>query len=52
MVMCVVAVLCSFLGALGCCFGYILILSASGLASEPETQSKAGEMVVKVFEMH
>ena len=48
-VMYVVAVLRSFLGPLSCCFGFILILPASGLASEPELQSKTGEMVVKVF---
>ena len=30
--------------------GYILIISASGLASEPETQSETGEIMVKVFD--
>ena len=35
-----------------CCFGYILILSSSGLASEPETQSETGEIMVKVFDTH
>ena len=33
-----------------CYFGYILIISASGLASEPETQSETGEIMVKVFD--
>ena len=32
--------------------GYILIISASGLASEPETQSETGEIMVKVFDTH
>ena len=35
-----------------CYFGYILILSACGLASEPETQSETGEIMVKVFDTH
>ena len=36
-----------------CYFGYILIISAaSGLASEPETQSETGEIMVKVFDTH
>ena len=51
-VMYVVAVLRSFLGPLSFCFGFILILPASGLASEPELQPKTGEMVVKVFKTH
>ena len=35
-----------------CYFGYILIISACGLASEPETQSETGEIMVKVFDTH
>ena len=41
-----------FLGSIGLLLWLYFDPSASGLASEPETQSKTGEMVVNVFETH